>query len=894
MNCEKIDECLIDFVEGALADADAAQVRSHLSECPSCRLAARDTREVMGIMDAVRDRQERVWRDQSAAATRRDDSRLHPTRESFSHLGDFEIVEEIGRGGMGVVYRARQVSLNRVVALKVMPAGMLGSASAVARFQKEARAAAKLHHTNIVPVYSQGVHDDRYYYAMELVNGASLGDLLRGEADESSPAAKNWSEIRADMRSVARLIANVADALEHAHRSGVLHRDIKPQNLLLGADRELHITDFGLANVLDEPSVTQTGEMVGTPAYMSPEQVAADPHAIDRRTDIYSLGVTLYEIFTGRRPFEGSTREQLVARIQTTEPVAPCKVAPATPIDLDTICLRALEKDPRRRYQTAGEMAADLRRYADDRPILSRRVSWFEKGIKWVRRHRAMTTIVALVLTISVGLSVWTYQSRAARHREADRLVEEAFRLLAYEDYRDTKKPGEFLDRAALLGPTNPTRFLEVSALSKLLSDQRRAIEMLEDAVAAAPDDSEIQYLLAWALWRDNKKEQAIARIVLADSLGGLTTAAGYFFRAQALVRHQPDEAKLSFEKATLAQGGYAQALLHLARAHNHWTYHHRRDERFSETDRLLRSACDLQPGKAYPRYLRSLANRMSAEINRAENRDQLIINDRFKMALENAESAQQLEPQNLLGFAAEAEYWESLGNFENGIAVRTKYEPLCKAATERIDLYQYRWRDYYWLGRFNEASNDLNKLVKLVPPTDPMEPWYKFGFVALLEAEQGRLPDAQKRIREMTDLKSPRRVLTAASFLRMLNSAAEANALLSREKANIDWTLEPIENAPNGWWDHVYSVAEGSRALNDIKMMLSADADSSLMAPAYFVEACRRLALGNRAGAIENLRACEATYDYQDFSYLARVILGRMEADPQWPAWSAQPTADR
>jgi len=892
MNCEKIDECLIDFVEGALADADAAQVRSHLSECPSCRLAARDTREVMGIMDAVRDRQERVWRDQSAAATRRDDSRLHPTRESFSHLGDFEIVEEIGRGGMGVVYRARQVSLNRVVALKVMPAGMLGSTSAVARFQKEARAAAKLHHTNIVPVYSQGVYDDRYYYAMELVDGASLGELLRGEADASSAAAANWSAIRGDMRGVARLIANVADALDHAHRSGVLHRDIKPQNLLLGVDRELHITDFGLANVLDEPSVTQTGEMVGTPAYMSPEQVDADPHAIDRRTDIYSLGVTLYEILTGRRPFEGSTREQLVARIRTVEPVPPCRVAPSTPIDLDTICLRALEKDPRRRYQTAAEMAADLRRYADDRPILSRRVSWFEKGLKWVRRHKAMTTIFVLVLALTGGLSTWSYQANAARHREADRQLEEAFRLLAYEDYRETEEPARRLKTAAELGPTNPARFLEVSALCRLLSNHREAIVMLERAATLAPHDNEIQYLLAWALWRDNQKERAIDCIKQADNSEGASTAAGHFFRAQALVRHQPDEAIDSFEEAKNSKRGYAQALLHLGRAINHWTYHHRRDDKFDQAKRHLENACDLQPKKAYPRYLLSLAYRMSGEINRGDPRFVTISNNRFELAHKFAVEAQQKEAHNLLGYAAEAEYWESKQDFEKAIAVRTKYERMCKAANEFIDLYQYRWRDHYWLGRFDEAAADLAKLGELVPATDPMQPWYKHAFPALIIAERGDIAAARQKVAEIKDLKLPRRALTAASFLRLFGSAAEADALLAREKANIDWKLEPIEGAADDWWEQVYSVADGSISLNEVRMK-QPEADSTLLAPVLFVEACRRHAAGDRSGAIEQLQACEATYDYQDFSYLARVILGRMEANPQWPGSSTPSTAN-
>jgi len=883
MNCEQIDESLIDFVEGALPEVEAAPIREHLKVCPNCRAAAKDTRELMGIMDAVKDRQERAWREHSTGATLRDEGRMHPRRESLTHLGDFEIVGEMGRGGMGVVYRARQVSLNRVVALKVMPTGMLGSASAVARFQKEARAAAKLHHTNIVPVYSQGVQDDRYFYAMELVDGASLGELLRGEADAASVAARNWREIRGDMRNVARLIANVADALEHAHRSGVLHRDIKPQNLLLGADRELHITDFGLANVLDEPSVTQTGEMVGTPAYMSPEQIAADPHAIDRRTDIYSLGVTLYEILTGRRPFEGSTREQLVARIQTVEPAPPCKVAPATPVDLDTICLRALEKDPRRRYQTAGELAADLRRYADDRPILSRRVSWFEKGIKWVRRHKAMTTIVALVLALTGGLSAWSYQAKQARHREYARLVEEAFRLLAYESYRETDEPVALLQQAAQLGPTDDVRFLEVSALSRLLTDQRGAIESLEAAARASPDDKEIQYLLAWALWRDDKKERAIACMRVADLAGGPTTAAGHFFRAQALVRHQPDEAINSFERATQEKPRYAQALLHWARADNHWTYHHRNRDRFEGIFRRLDNACELQPNKAYPRYLRSLAYRMSAEIYLADGKPAQA-EPHFELALKNARQAQERQPDSLLGFAAEAEYLESVQEFEQAVAVRTKAEPLCQARNEKTELYQYRWRDYYWLGRFDDAAADLAKLGELVPATDPMRPWYTHAFVALIDAERGNLAAARQRIAEIKDLKSPRRALTAASFLRLFDSSAEADALLAQERANIDWTLEPIEGTADDWWKKVYSVADGSTSLNE----LPADADSTLLAPALFVDACRQFAAGDRARALERWRQCEATYDYQDFSYLARVILGRMEADPAWPNWVA------
>jgi len=882
MNCDQIDECLIDFVEGALSEADAGPVRTHIASCPNCRAAAKDTRELMGIMDAVKERQERVWATTSARGGG-GGVRL-PARDAFTHLGDFEIVGEMGRGGMGVVYRARQVSLNRVVALKVMPEGMLGSGSAVARFQKEARAAAKLHHTNIVPVYSQGVQDGRYYYAMELIHGVSLGELIREEDPPAGPSADAWREIRGDMRNVARLIANVADALDHAHRSGVLHRDIKPQNLLLGSDRELHITDFGLANVLDEPSVTQTGEMVGTPAYMSPEQVAADPHAIDRRTDIYSLGVTLYEVLTGRRPFEGSTREQLVARIRMTDPVSPCKVDPSTPIDLDTICMRALEKEPSRRYQTAGEMAADLRRFAEDRPILSRRVSWFEKGVKWVRRHKAFTTIVALAVTMASGISVWTYQAAAARHREADRLVEEAFKSLAYDSYRETAEPAGKLQRAERLGPNNRARFLEVSALCNLLSDHRSAIESLQAAAELRPADTEIQYLLAWAFWRDNKKDAATACIAKADASGGPQTAAAHFFRAQSLLRHQPDDAIKSLRNAIRAQGDYAQALLHLARANNHWTYHHRSNERFFDTENNLKFACELQPGRAYPQYLLSLAYRMSGEIWRAEGREDQG-KARFDAALVCAKEAQK-QSDSPLGFAAEAEYWESLGQYEEALAARSKCEPLCRATNEIVELCQYRWRLYYWLGRYAEASADLDRLARHVPETDPLHPLYIHVFPALMEAEGGDLNAARRRVLQMADRPTPRRLIATVSFLRLLGGQAEAEALLQREHSGLDWSLEPIEGAPVDWWKRVHGVAGGSVSVAETIQSLPADSDSTLLAPLHFVEACRLHGMGDRSGAAEAWRACEATFDYQDFEYVARVILGRVQADPEWPNW--------
>jgi eukaryotic-like serine/threonine-protein kinase len=312
-------------------------------------------------------------------------------------LGDFELVREIGRGGMGVVFEARQISLNRKVALKVL-AGVSLSGKAIERFHREAEAAAKLHHTNIVPVYATGEESGIHFYAMELVDGPSLDQIVKDLAlrksavrkaerpEEKDPielAQVSQKTMLPDLEltgpyidppvfplsltptpsgsgltsgniyfdTVAKVMADVAGALDHAHKSSIIHRDIKPSNLLLSSDGRLSVNDFGLARMLEQPGMTITGEFVGTPAYMSPEQITAGRIPIDHRTDIYSLGATLYELLTLQRPFNGERRDQVLAQVVQKEPRPPRKINPKVPVDLETVCLKCLEKDPDRRYQ---------------------------------------------------------------------------------------------------------------------------------------------------------------------------------------------------------------------------------------------------------------------------------------------------------------------------------------------------------------------------------------------------------------------------------------------------------------------------------------------------------------------------------------------------------------
>jgi eukaryotic-like serine/threonine-protein kinase len=348
-------------------------------------------------------------------------------------LGDFEIGRELGRGGMGVVFEARQVSLNRLVALKVLGGAAGLTRTAVARFRREAETAARLHHTNIVPIYATGEDAGVHYYAMELVAGPSLDRVLGGLRRESgagpltvlsteagpaalaSPAAYRHdrtepgppvgSSLGPDgpyYETVARLVAEVADALHYAHQNGVIHRDVKPSNLLLSPDGRLRVNDFGLARLLEQPGMTVSGDFVGTPAYMPPEQIAAG-RAVDRRTDVYSLGATLYELLTLRPPFAGESRAEVLAQVLEKDPAPPRRVNPGLPRDLETICLKALEKSAARRYQSAAEFAADLRRFLAGEPPAARRVGAVGRVWKHARRRPVVASLLAAVIVLATS-----------------------------------------------------------------------------------------------------------------------------------------------------------------------------------------------------------------------------------------------------------------------------------------------------------------------------------------------------------------------------------------------------------------------------------------------------------------------------------------------------------
>ena len=327
-----------------------------------------------------------------------------------TQLGDFRIVREVGRGGMGVVYEAEQLSLKRRVALKVLRFGVTADAELMQRFQREAETVAHLHHTNIVPIHAVGCEQGVHYYAMQFIEGESLAAVLVQLGHDRSAGQA------VDFRQVAGWMLQAAEALAHAHQRGVIHRDIKPSNLILDPEGTVWLTDFGLAKRADEVTMTAAGILMGTPRYMSPEQAAAARQPIDHRTDIYSLGATLYELATGKPVFDGTTPQGVITQILNTEPVAPRVLQGMLPRDLETIILKSLAKNPVGRYQHARDLADDLRAYLDNRPIRARRATLRERAVRWARKHQRSTLVSAVTAAASLLLILGSWVGWQAYH----------------------------------------------------------------------------------------------------------------------------------------------------------------------------------------------------------------------------------------------------------------------------------------------------------------------------------------------------------------------------------------------------------------------------------------------------------------------------------------------
>jgi serine/threonine protein kinase/tetratricopeptide (TPR) repeat protein len=538
--------------------------------------------------------------------------------ESDGRLGDYRILREIGRGGMGVVYEAEQISLQRTVALKVLPFAAALDPKRLERFKTEAQSAARLHHANIVPVYAVGCERGVYYYAMQIIEGTSLAEVInqrrqlaqskgapdatsgtsmasrlatgtvvntRISADEPSSISEenrfggttasgfqstdvpiaadtkvfaqtasstvHTADTRAFVQRVAEWGIQAADALEHAHSHDVVHRDIKPANLLVDHAGNLWMTDFGLARLLSDAGVTMTGDIVGTFRYMSPEQANGTKGVVDHRCDIYSLGATLYELVTLKPVFDGANREELFKQILQTDPIPARRHNKTIPTDLETILLKAMANEPHSRYSTAKDLADDLRRFIDCRPIRARRSTLVQCAAKWARRHTPIVASAVVVLFLAaMGLAInnvlivreqartrFAYEEVARKQAAtaAALAAEEKQRKLAETNFQQARQMLEFFLKFSEEDLADEPELQDMR--SKLL---QASLKYYQDFIEQSGNDPPLQFELA-------KSHLHVARIL--HEIGSTPAAEAAIEQAlrtqEALVRGRPDDVDL-------------------------------------------------------------------------------------------------------------------------------------------------------------------------------------------------------------------------------------------------------------------------------------------------------------------------------------------------------------
>ncbi|MBX6314788.1 MAG: protein kinase, partial [Isosphaeraceae bacterium] len=621
------DDQLERLLEGKLEDDALAVVVMHLETCAECRgvleeltrdhLALARWRPALEVTAGCDDSEvfetTEYLTDPGAPAVR-PSSRSHPDArrsraarrsepagrlpggegddEDWPVLEGYEILAKLGQGGMGVVYKARQRRLDRLVALKMIRAGDQERPEHRARFRLEAEAAARLRHAQIVQVYDIGECDGRLFCALELLEGGSLETRIAGMPQPE--------------RAAAKLLATLAAAIHAAHRAGIVHRDLKSSNVLFTTDGTPKITDFGLAKRLDEEEGhTQTGQVIGSPSFMAPEQARGHNREVGPAADIYALGAILYEMLTGRPPFRGATPMETMIQVVHEDPVPPSRLRPRLSRDLETICLKCLQKEPARRYPTAQALADDLRRYLDGQPILARPISIRERAWKWARREPAQAALVALglvavIITVAAGVRL-----QQERKREERRLA----------DLRDEGRDALSEARAAwreqdwITGHTALARLLaKVEKEPRLTALKNEALRLRAQIQRASADEQQRQ--LARERYREfvRLREEALyydTRFSGLDPAGNLAATREAARKALAVFDGgtAPPEALSRAERADLQEGCY-ELLLVLARAVAQPRPGEDRQKQAAAALRLLDRAAALRtPERAYHLY---------------------------------------------------------------------------------------------------------------------------------------------------------------------------------------------------------------------------------------------------------------------------------------------------
>jgi tetratricopeptide (TPR) repeat protein len=658
-----------------------------------------------------------------------------PSLASGTMLGDYELLDEIARGGMGVVCRARQKSLQRLVAVKVLLAGPLASSEQWRRFQAEAEAVGSLDHPNIVPVYEVGVYNNRPYFSMKLLEGGSLADRLQS-GDRPSP------------RESVQLLVTIAEAVYYAHQRGILHRDLKPANILLDGHGQPHVSDFGLAKRSGEtpvPSValTVSGAIVGTPSYMAPEQ-AAGSRTLTTATDVYGLGAVLYELLTGRPPFRGEHLFDTLRRIQSEEPLPPRSVDARIDRDLELICLKCLRKEPERRYASARELALDLGRYLTGEPIEARPAGRLERLWLWCRRRPVAAAVTLAFVAVIVTAFVLVDRARrqaedrelrlAANRDEARRVLDDFCQELSQENWGEDPVVSEhrksllekslayyqkFLDDPAEEAPARDelvTACVRIGDLSAALAMPDKALAAYERARAAAetlrrlhPDDGQAILWLGRIHNRIGVRFQAARRS--DDALESYRAAHDLL-----LARHRETPADDDIE------GELAVALNNLGALHHHLGRREEALTSYQECVAINRDLAHRLKDLQYPYALAVSLGNLAAVLDELGRREE---------GQKNAEEANKLLREVVGKEPKIPRYWQGLGlNLLNrGIRLCNEkrpgdaIEPLTegRAVLSRlVDMQPRTWKYQIdlatLLGRLGDAHRDFANSLGSAP----------------------------------------------------------------------------------------------------------------------------------------------------------------------------------
>jgi serine/threonine protein kinase len=829
--------------------------------------------------------------------------------DNLQRLGDFEIVRELGRGGMGVVYEARQVSLNRKVALKVLSGGLGLTGKAVQRFRREAEAAARLHHTNIVPVYATGEEDGSHFYAMELINGPSLDHVIKqlrrqtagpSQATQATPSDSPSPAVVATgpyveatssgsatgltssslssggyFDKVASAIAEVADALHYAHEQGVIHRDIKPSNLLLSPDGRLSVNDFGLARMLEQPGMTLTGEFVGTPAYMSPEQVTAGRIPLDHRTDIYSLGATLYELLTLQPPFTGKQRDQILAQIVQKEPKAPRKLNKKVPVDLETICLKALEKDPDRRYQTAGAMAEDLRRYINRFAISARRVGPVQRLVKWARRRPAVAACLACAL-MAVCIAAWFgYQAHAERQQHEAQLRAEKQRnaveraLLAALS-GDFKTAEEAIRQAELLGASPGWIRMLNGQLALHREDIPAAVQDLEQAVRLMPDSVAAQAMLATAYTHAGQHDLFNEHLTEMERLDPVTPE-DLLFKGEAEAINNPLRAIRTLDAAvSLRDSVLARAIRGQARGKLAAEYGDLAEAEGAVEDAAV--ARSLQGDNSYILATSVYAHVRAARVyerlgEAAKRKDHLALAGRHVSALEPFRD-------RFYTLWVRGEYYHEVGAEEAAL------EEWRRGAEAGYSSIVNHYVAALWIrGEFAKAEEACDRTAEKTRRTDAEVS----RVYVLIELDRPRAVRSYQELAQRTGEGSPpfNPCYLYPTIARLLGDTKGADTLSHELR-------QSIRRYPYGrmaWSQTLLDYNSGR--LSDDQLIAAAGVSLWDQGDAHFHAALRHLAKGQRETAREHFRASDRANPYGPFTCCwSRAFLARLEKDPTWPPW--------